>query len=538
MKSLALFFAFWMILFIQVRAQEDYVIGAPKSIKAEQTPKPKQFKTKDLSWGALDSKCKTTVVKSGKWFKFYPLSRKLRIRVSTGMNWGDLTFPFIYIGRIDTVEGIEILKEVSCQKATDEQGDFVLDVYGIERDKKYLVLIGGSGGEETFALNLTHRFSSPEPEKAKVEEPEKPKKVEIDPSKARIFGRIKGPDKKPLQGFEVELLSDDLVVVDEYTTYAQGVYRFFNIDPHSILLVRMTEDDADLDIKMFLYDHKGQVIGKARKLGHRMYSFHPRDHFFRQITVLTAKDVVVDVTQNESGMGGKVVDRETFLIGKEGVTVGLYSADKSLLTQAVTDSDGRFEFANLEKKEYVVKVDHNPDKDYVEIVLVDDLNVPYSGANSDTRDDDGYFRFEKLPEQEVQLKRMEAVDHGPMKVRDLKHLEDIDQPLTLETIKFKSNSSELSVANNEELNLLAIAMESQASVTIKIMGHTDNVGSEGDNMVLSLDRSETVKKYLVAKGIDAGRIKCEGFGSLRPLMANDTPAGREHNRRVEIEVVH
>ena len=232
------------------------------------------------------------------------------------------------------------------------------------------------------------------------------------------------------------------------------------------------------------------------------------------------------------------VDRETFLIGKEGVTVGLYSADKSLLTQAVTDSDGRFEFANLEKKEYVVKVDHNPDKDYVEIVLVDDLNVPYSGANSDTRDDDGYFRFEKLPEQEVQLKRMEAVDHGPMKVRDLKHLEDIDQPLTLETIKFKSNSSELSVANNEELNLLAIAMESQASVTIKIMGHTDNVGSEGDNMVLSLDRSETVKKYLVAKGIDAGRIKCEGFGSLRPLMANDTPAGREHNRRVEIEVVH
>lgn len=95
MKNLALFFALYMISVAQVHSQEDYVISAPKSIKAEQAPKPKQFKTKDLNWGALDSKCRSTSVKSGKWFKFYPLSRKLRIRVSTGLTWGDLTFPFI-----------------------------------------------------------------------------------------------------------------------------------------------------------------------------------------------------------------------------------------------------------------------------------------------------------------------------------------------------------------------------------------------------------------------------------------------------------
>lgn len=69
------------------------------------------------------------------------------------------------------------------------------------------------------------------------------------------------------------------------------------------------------------------------------------------------------------------------------------------------------------------------------------------------------------------------------------------------------------------------------------VGHTDSVGTDAYNQKLSIRRSEAVKAYLVSKGIETNRIYTEGKGEKQPVADNKTAAGREKNRRVEIEVV-
>lgn len=73
--------------------------------------------------------------------------------------------------------------------------------------------------------------------------------------------------------------------------------------------------------------------------------------------------------------------------------------------------------------------------------------------------------------------------------------------------------------------------------TLKIAGHTDNVGSDEFNKKLSLNRANAVKTYLGTKGVDATRITAEGFGESKPIASNDTPDGRAKNRRVEFTIV-
>jgi len=69
------------------------------------------------------------------------------------------------------------------------------------------------------------------------------------------------------------------------------------------------------------------------------------------------------------------------------------------------------------------------------------------------------------------------------------------------------------------------------------VGHTDSVGSDIYNQKLSVKRAESVKAYLVSKGIEKNRIYTEGKGEKQPVADNKTTEGRAKNRRVEIEVV-
>jgi OOP family OmpA-OmpF porin len=69
--------------------------------------------------------------------------------------------------------------------------------------------------------------------------------------------------------------------------------------------------------------------------------------------------------------------------------------------------------------------------------------------------------------------------------------------------------------------------------SLKLAGHTDNTGSNALNMRLSKERAESVKAYLVSKGANASRIEAVGYGSSQPIATNDTPEGRQQNRRVE-----
>ena len=89
------------------------------------------------------------------------------------------------------------------------------------------------------------------------------------------------------------------------------------------------------------------------------------------------------------------------------------------------------------------------------------------------------------------------------------------------------------------LRLEAVAgvlVNERADVNVEIIGHTDSIGSQEYNQVLSERRAASVKAYLVERGVPAERISVQGYGESRPRATNDTVEGRRLNRRVEIKV--
>lgn len=113
---------------------------------------------------------------------------------------------------------------------------------------------------------------------------------------------------------------------------------------------------------------------------------------------------------------------------------------------------------------------------------------------------------------------------------------ELGRKLIIENLLFPTASSVLP-DKVKELDILADFMNVKQNIVIMVEGHTDNVGSEGLNDRLSLDRSESVKGYLVKHGISQLRIQTKGYGKKRPLASNDTEFGRKLNRRTEIIIV-
>lgn len=109
--------------------------------------------------------------------------------------------------------------------------------------------------------------------------------------------------------------------------------------------------------------------------------------------------------------------------------------------------------------------------------------------------------------------------------------------LTLKNIFFETASAEILDVSEPELNKVVELMQKNPNMKIKVNGHTDNVGADADNLKLSLNRSLSVKNYLIGKGIDASRITYQGFGESKPIDVNTTETGRANNRRTEIEII-
>lgn len=112
---------------------------------------------------------------------------------------------------------------------------------------------------------------------------------------------------------------------------------------------------------------------------------------------------------------------------------------------------------------------------------------------------------------------------------------ELGRKLIIENLLYETNSSELS-ASVPELEILNEFMKNKTNVTILVEGHTDNIGADKTNNALSLLRAESVKKYLVKKGIPEKRIKTKGYGKRHPIADNTTEFGRKLNRRTEIVI--
>jgi outer membrane protein OmpA-like peptidoglycan-associated protein len=108
--------------------------------------------------------------------------------------------------------------------------------------------------------------------------------------------------------------------------------------------------------------------------------------------------------------------------------------------------------------------------------------------------------------------------------------------LAAENILFETNTATLKTSSFPGLNEVAEIMLGTPGILLYIDGHTDYVGSETFNQVLSENRANAVLAYLKSKGIPIAQLHATGFGKSRPLADNKTPAGRQQNRRVELRL--
>ncbi len=101
-------------------------------------------------------------------------------------------------------------------------------------------------------------------------------------------------------------------------------------------------------------------------------------------------------------------------------------------------------------------------------------------------------------------------------------------------ISFATGKSAIQPRLKPILEQFAQGVNQQASMEVKIVGHTDSTGSDAINQPLSVRRAESARDYLVARGVAASRISTEGRGSREPIADNATEAGRARNRRIDI----
>jgi len=140
----------------------------------------------------------------------------------------------------------------------------------------------------------------------------------------------------------------------------------------------------------------------------------------------------------------------------------------------------------------------------------------------------------------------ESTDAEARRVKDLSDAEarrlntiiilEKGKKVVLKGVNFETNKATLRSESEMILMRAYNALVANPDVQVEISGHTDNVGSQESNQVLSLKRAQAVKNWLVQKGIASNRMKAVGKGQNEPMSSNETDAGRAENRRIEFYV--
>lgn len=181
-----------------------------------------------------------------------------------------------------------------------------------------------------------------------------------------------------------------------------------------------------------------------------------------------------------------------------------YAQSKEVKEVAVDENDGRYAtIVNLERNEDVVMNVIGEDIAFNSRIVV----------SKDEKDPPAVVKLE-VETQEIST----------------------NKPFLINDIYYATNSADINRASTVILDQFAAYLLENTSLIIEIRGHTDDIGSEGDNLALSMDRAFEVKGYLERQGVPGKRITAQGFGESKPVESNDLESGRAKNRRTEFVI--
>ena len=171
----------------------------------------------------------------------------------------------------------------------------------------------------------------------------------------------------------------------------------------------------------------------------------------------------------------------------------------------------------------------------------------YSGITGDN----GIFRME-LPGGETYLVKVKSIGDAqeyikfeiPLLGEDETYTEfelllkfELPKLFVLDNVYFDTGKATLRKESFPELNELTELMKLKEKLKVEIAGHTDNVGNDDTNLTLSQARADAVRNYVINKGISGDRITAKGYGENYPVDTNDTPQGKQTNRRTEVRIL-
>ncbi len=125
------------------------------------------------------------------------------------------------------------------------------------------------------------------------------------------------------------------------------------------------------------------------------------------------------------------------------------------------------------------------------------------------------------------------IDRGTDPLNPEDDVVKVGVPIILEGIYFETGKAEITAESEFTLRKALTTLQSYPEIVVEISGHTDITGLYKKNLELSLKRANAVRDWLIKNGIDPARIIAKGYGPDRPIASNETPEGRQKNRRIE-----
>lgn len=201
-------------------------------------------------------------------------------------------------------------------------------------------------------------------------------------------------------------------------------------------------------------------------------------------------------------------------------------------------ADRRAKIAEAEAgREQATRARAAADKDFKETEL-----EALSATKSQAEKTKAALERERQARQEAERGRAEAEKKLSMAMASLAEVAKVKEEtrgvvITMSgAVLFATGKSTLLPIAQQKLADVAKAVKDQGFKSLLVEGHTDAQGSVDKNMVLSRERAEAVRSFLISQGIPSDKIRAEGLGSSRPVADNSTAEGRANNRRVEIVV--
>lgn len=240
------------------------------------------------------------------------------------------------------------------------------------------------------------------------------------------------------------------------------------------------------------------------------------------------------------------VDLKTIDSDGDGISdydeINLYKTDPR---KADTDGDGLSDYAELmQHRTDPLKVDTDGDgiSDQAEVTSYNTNPLKKDSDGDSLSDYDEITKYKTNPlladtdKGSVNDAEEIAAGTNPLDPRDDVLDLSVGASFSLEGILFETAKATILTESLPILEKAYTALAANPDVKVLITGHTDSVGNDASNMTLSLDRANSVRNWLIEKGISAERIRAEGRGETMPRATNDTEEGRAQNRRIEFVV--